>query len=206
MMDVKERILEKADELFNRYGIRSVSMDEMASQLGMSKKTLYQYFADKEELVDAVLSSTLIKNKQDCQDARKAAENAIHEVFISFDRVQEMFSQMNPAMFFDLQKYHPNVYRKFHEYKYTFLYQIIRANIETGIKQELYRPEVDVDILTRLRIETVMLPFDATVFPNNRTQLIHIEQQILDLFLFGMTTPKGQKLVQKYKTQRQKKA
>jgi hypothetical protein len=108
-------------------------------------------------------------------------------------------------MFFDLQKYHPNVYKKFHDYKYTFLYQIIKANIEMGIKQELYRPEVDVDILTRLRIETVMLPFDATVFPSNRTQLVHIEQQILDLFLFGMTTPKGQKLVQKYKTQRQKK-
>jgi AcrR family transcriptional regulator len=179
-------------------------MDEIASQLGMSKKTLYQYYADKEELVDAVISTVLYHNRSTCIADRSRAENSVHEIFLAFDMMQEMFAQMNPVVVFDLEKYHPNVFQKFHEHKYTFLYQVIRSNIESGIKDELYRPEIDVDIITRFRIESVMLPFNATIFPNNRTQLLHIEQQLLDHFLYGLCTAKGQKLIQKYKKQRTK--
>ena len=81
----KERITEKAHELFMRYGVRSVSMDDIAAQLGMSKKTLYQYYTDKEELVDAVLSSFLENNRKQCLEGRQKAENALHEVFQAFD-------------------------------------------------------------------------------------------------------------------------
>src|ERR1700751_826988 len=93
----KERILEKAHELFMRYGVRSVSMDDIAAQLGMSKKTVYQYYTDKEELVDAVLSAVLEKNRAECFRDRENAENAVHEIFQAFDMVQEMFSNMNPS-------------------------------------------------------------------------------------------------------------
>ena len=118
---------------------------------------------------------------------------------------QEMFAEMNPSVLYDLQKYHPAAFKKFHEFKYTFLYKVITSNLERGIKEELYRPEIDVDVMARLRIESVMLPFNADVFPNNRTHLIHIEQQIFEHFLYGLVTAKGQKLIQKYKNQRTKK-
>src|SRR5829696_9202746 len=108
-MEVKERILVKAHELFNRYGIRSVSMDDIAAQLGMSKKTLYQYYADKEELVSGVFIAIIEGNKTRCLSDKKLADNAVHEVFLAFDMVQEMFSKMNPVVIFDLQKYHPSV-------------------------------------------------------------------------------------------------
>ena len=204
-METKERILIKSDEMFNRYGIRSVSMDDIAAQLGMSKKTLYQYFTDKDELVSAVFTSVLETNKVQCFEDRKEAENPMHECFLAFDMIQVMFSKMNPVVIFDLEKYHPAMYRKFHEHKYTFLYQVIRDNMERGIREELYRPEIDVDVLTRLRIESVFLPFNSDAFPNNRTHLVHIEQQILEHFLYGLATAKGQKLIQKYKNQRTKK-
>ena len=90
-MDVKERILVKAHELFNRYGIRSVSMDDIAAQLGMSKKTVYQYYADKEELVSGVFLQIIEGNKSRCLSDKKLADNAVHEVFLAFDMVQEMF-------------------------------------------------------------------------------------------------------------------
>ena len=204
-MEPKERILTKAHELFNRYGIRSVSMDDIAAQLGMSKKTLYQYYADKEELVSGVFLSMIEGNRTRCLADRKVAENAIQEVFFALDMMQEMFAQMNPVVVFDLQKYHPDVYAKFHEHKYTFLYHMIQTNLEKGIREELYRSEIDVEVITRLRIESVMLPFNSEVFPNNRTHLIHIEEQLHDHFLYGLATPKGQKLIQKYKNQRNKK-
>src|SRR5205823_1985521 len=78
-MEAKDRILQKAHELFMRYGIRSVSMDDMAAQLGMSKKTLYQYYSDKEELIDAVVTALLAGNQKQCMEGKQNAENAIHE-------------------------------------------------------------------------------------------------------------------------------
>ena len=202
MIEPKERILNKAHELFNRYSVRSVSMDDIAAQTGMSKKTLYQYYTDKEELVDAVLQSVLEHNKVQCLQDQKKAENAIHEVFLAFDMIQETFTDMNPAVLFDLAKYHPEVFRRFQDFKYGFLYNIITANIEKGIREELYRPEIDIDIIARYRIESVTMAFNRDVFPSNRSHLLHIEQQLLDLFLYGLTTIKGHKLIQKYKNQR----
>src|ERR671912_298765 len=116
-MEVKERILLKSHELFNRYGIRSVSMDDIAAQLGMSKKTLYQYYTDKDELVDAIFSAVMNDNRKECLQDREQAENALHEVFLAYDMVQEMFTNMNPSLLYDMEKYHPAVFKKFQEYK-----------------------------------------------------------------------------------------
>lgn len=201
-MEAKERILLQAHELFNKYGIRSVSMDDIAAPLGMSKKTLYQYYTDKDELVNAVFTAIMEQNQVQCKHDRQRAENPIHEIFLAFDMVQEMFANMNPAVLFDMQKYHPGSFKKFQDYKNGFLYQLIRTNIENGIKNELYRTEIDVDVLTRYRIHSIMLAFDMEVFPNNRTRLVHIEQQLLEHFLFGLATAKGQKLILRYKNQR----
>ena len=203
-MEPKERILHKSHELFNRYGLRSVSMDDIASQLGMSKKTLYQYYTDKDELVQAVFTEVLQQNRECCQQDKEQAENAIHEVFIAFDRVREMFASMNPAVLFDMEKYHPAMFSKFNEFKNDFLYGMIKANLERGKQEEIYREDIDVDIITRFRISTLMLAFNTDVFPTNRTQLIHIEQQLQEHFLYGLATTKGQKLIQKYKNQRTK--
>ncbi|MDQ3682713.1 MAG: TetR/AcrR family transcriptional regulator [Bacteroidota bacterium] len=204
-MEAKDRILLKAHELFNRYGIRSVSMDDIAAQSGMSKKTVYQYFTDKEELVGAVFNAIMEGNIGDCCNAQKVSQNALDEVFLAFGRVQEMFANMNPAILFDMKKYHPETFKKFKEYQNGFLYGMIKANLERGVKEGLYREDIDIDTLTRYRIHSVMLPFDPEVFPNNRTQLVHIEQELVEHFLYGLATAKGDKIIDKYKKQRTKK-
>lgn len=202
MMELKDRVLEKAHELFHRFGIRSVSMDELATQNGISKKTLYQLYTDKDELVDAVMSVIIEANRGECCTAQQEAENAVHEVFLAFDRVKEMFATVHPSVIYDLKKYHPATYQKFKEFQNGFLHKMIKENIEWGIKEGLYRAEVDIDVLTRYRIHTITLPFDPDVFPNNRTHLIHIEEQLFEHFLYGMSTTRGQKLIEKYKKQR----
>jgi hypothetical protein len=83
---------------------------------------------------------------------------------------------------------------------------MIKNNIEWGVNEGLYRADIDIDILTRYRIQSIMLAFDPEVFPTNRTQLLHIEQQLLEHFLYGLATTKGEKLIQKYKKQRTKNA
>jgi AcrR family transcriptional regulator len=205
IMEPKERILAKAHELFHRYGIRSVSMDDIAAQTGMSKKTLYHYYVDKEELVSAVFTSSLEEKKGECLLDQQEADNALHEVFLAFDRVREMFSTMNPSVLFDLEKYHAPTFTKFKAFQNDFLYVLIRANLERGIAEGLYRPEIDIDTLTRYRIHSTMLSFSQDVFPSNRTNIVHIEQQLFEHFLYGLATPKGDKLIEKYKKQRIKK-
>jgi TetR/AcrR family transcriptional regulator, cholesterol catabolism regulator len=204
-MEAKERILVKSHELFNRYGIRSVSMDDIAAHLGMSKKTLYQYYTDKDDLVNAVFDTVLITNKSQCSDCIRKGENAIHEVFLSFDMVEEMLKNMNPSVMFDMQKYHPSAFKKFDDFRNGFLYKVIKANLERGIREELYRQDIDTEVLSRYRLHSVLLSFSQEVFPSNKTNLAYIEQQLLESFLYGLATPKGQKLIQKYKNQRTKK-
>jgi AcrR family transcriptional regulator len=204
-MEPKERILVETHELFNRYGIRSVSMDDIAAQLSMSKKTLYQYYADKDELVNAVFDTVLSSNKAQCLECNKKGENAIHEVFLSFDMVEEMLANMNPSLLFDMQKYHPSAFKKFEEFRSNFLYKQIKSNLERGIREGLYREDIDADVLCRYRLNAILLSFNKDVFPSGKVNPVYIEQQLMEHFLYGLASSKGQKLIQKYKNQRTKK-
>ena len=140
----------------------------------------------------AVFLTVMEQNRTHCIRDVGVAENAIHEIFLAFDRVQEMFATMNPSILYELQKYHPRVYDKFKKFKHEFLYNIIRANLERGIAEELYREEIDIDVLTRFRLHSIMLAFNAEVFFADPTKMVHIEQQLLEHFLYGLATAKGQ--------------
>ena len=111
-MEHKERILEKATELFMQYGIRSITMDEIAAQLGISKKTIYQFFTDKDAMVEAVVNEEMMRNEADCRDYNLQAENAVHEIFSAMDGMQEMLKTMNPQLLHDLEKHHPAAFKR----------------------------------------------------------------------------------------------
>lgn len=200
-MEIQERIRLKADELFRRYGIRSVTMDEIATQLGMSKKTIYQYYADKDQLVDAVAIDEINYSQECCLKDAAVSENAIEEIFRVMEFVEVMFRNMNPSMLHDLEKYHPGGYRKFLEHKNKFLFEMIKKNIERGIKEELYRPEIDTEIMARYRLESMMLVFNTSLFPSSKFNLVKLHKEILEHFLYGLATLKGYKLILKYKQQ-----
>lgn len=203
-MEPKERILIKAEELFMQYGIRSVSMDDIANQLGMSKKTLYQYYADKDELVDAVVDGHISEIQRDCMSCRNEAKDAVHEVFITMEKIMEDFGNMNPMVLHDLEKFHFRSYQRFKDHQDKFLAKVIRDNIEWGIKEELYRPEIHVDVITKFRLESMMIPFNIVLFPPGKYNLASLSGIIIQHFVFGLATIKGHKLILKYNEQRQK--
>ncbi len=204
-MEAKERILVKAEELFMQYGIRSVSMDDIANNLGMSKKTVYQYYADKDELVDAVVDGHINDIQHDCVQCREEAKDAVHEIFITMERIMEEFSNMNPMVLYDLEKFHFKSYQRFRDHKDKFLAQMIRNNIEWGIRDELYRPEMNIDVMCKFRLESMMIPFNVAIFPPGKYNLALLSEEIIQHFVYGMATIKGHKLIQKYNQQRQKK-
>ncbi|MEJ0103755.1 MAG: hypothetical protein WDO19_14890 [Bacteroidota bacterium] len=84
-------------------------------------------------------SVTIIKNK---------VKTRVHEIFVATDMVLEMLKVMNPTLLFDLQKYHPSAFKKINDHKNKFLYKVIRENLDKGVEEGYYRPEIDIDIIT----------------------------------------------------------
>ncbi len=200
---MEQRITQKAQELFFRYGTKSVTMDDIASNLGVSKKTIYQYYTDKDSLVDAVLQKEISQNSAECIRQNASSENAVHEMFMAMEMMQTTLAAMNPAVIFDMQKYHPGPFNKFIEFKNKFLYEMIRNNICRGQKEEFYREDLNVDILAKFRIESIFIGMNPEIFNLSKYSLLQVEMEIMENFLYGICTPKGQKQLLKYKKQSQ---
>ncbi len=204
-IDNKERIKLQASDLFMKYGVRSVSMDDIANHLGMSKKTIYHYYTDKDELVDAVIVNEITHNEDCCQIDINQSDNAVHELFLAMDMVLEMFRSMNASVLYDLEKYHPAAFQKFLKHKNEYLYNIIRNNLIRGIKEDLYRDDINIDIIARFRVEIVMIPFNPGFQAKVKHNLAEIEEEIILHYLYGLVNLKGHKLILKYKQERTKK-
>lgn len=203
-MEMKDRIQQKANDLFRRYGVKSITMDEIAAQLGVSKKTIYQYFSDKDELVEVIVKQTIEFAQQTCENNRNNSKDAIDELFQAMDFVQQIFSGMNPAMMYDLERFHPQSYRIFLDYKNKFLFDIIKSNLKRGIAEELYRPEINIDIIAKFRLEAMMIAFNQDVYPASKFNLVDLHTTIIEHFLFGVASLKGYKLIMKYQQDRLK--
>lgn len=200
-----ERIIVKADDLFRRYGIRSVTMDEIAKHLSMSKKTIYQYFADKDAIVDAVFLKQIEKDEVDCVQMVETSANAVEEIFLVIDMIEEMFSNMNPSILYDIKKYHPKTDVRFTEHKNKFIYNVIKENLERGITEGLYRSNLNVDIISRFRVESMLLPFSPEFYTMHKYNLVEVERALAEHYLHGIASVKGVKMIEKYKQQRAKK-
>lgn len=201
-MDTQNRILQKADELFRRYGIRAVTLDEIANNLGISKKTIYQYFEDKDALVDVVMMAEFEYNYQNCLKSRDTSKDAVDEIFKMMETMDEHFKNLNPIILLDLKKFHFKTFEKFQNHMQQNLMQMIIANLKRGIAEGIYRENLNVEVLARFRMATVWLLFDVEVFPPAKFQLVDIFKEVLELFLYGLVNPKGYKQIEKYKQQK----
>ena len=198
----KDRIKLATHDLVMQYGIRSVSMDDIAAHLGMSKKTIYQYFADKDELVASVVEDVIKFNQQCCINDRAVSKDAVHEIFLAMQMMQDMFENMNPSILYDLEKFHPGAFRLFQTHKYDFLFQVLKKNFERGVQEDLFRNDIEMDVVIKARLESMMLAFNQQVFPKNKYRRVNVETQLTEHYLFGIATLKGHKLILKYQQDR----
>jgi TetR/AcrR family transcriptional regulator, cholesterol catabolism regulator len=199
-LEVKERILAGAAELFMRYGCKSVTMDDIARHLAVSKKTLYQFYKDKDEIITTFARNEFACEKDCMQGITAEAENAIDEVMRISRHIRQTFSKMNPALLYEMQKYHVEAWQVYADFRESAVSDHIRGNLERGIREELYRDTIDVEILTRLRLELIQLAFDPRVFPPAQFSLVEIQMQTMDMFIRGIATAKGLQVLDQYKT------
>lgn len=193
------RILRGAHELFFRCGIKSVTMDDIAKHLGMSKKTIYQSFSDKDEIVYTLSAGILEEHKGNLNTIEAQSKDAIDEIIQSMKYMAAMFTQMNPNLFYDMQKYHQRAWSAFREFKESYIMEMVIKNIEKGQKQGLYRTDLNANILAKLRIEEVEMGMNPMVFPPDKFNIVEVEVAMLDHWLYGVCTLKGHKLINKYK-------
>jgi len=196
---MQDRILNKARELMFQTGVKHVTMDDLATQLGISKKTIYQYFKDKDALVSSVVENDLAKHALICNQSMQIADNAVHEIFLLMTVLQELFSSMNPLTLFEIEKYYPLAFEKIKNHKDDFIFSMISANLEKGIAEGLYRKDVDVTILSRYRLETSLIPFNIHVFHPSKFDMLKVNLQIIEHFVYGVATLEGHKLMDNYK-------
>jgi TetR/AcrR family transcriptional regulator, cholesterol catabolism regulator len=188
-----------------RYGIRSITMDEIATTLGISKKTIYQFFTDKDDLVFAVIEQEIGKNEEECLQYRNDASDAIHEIFLAVEDLEELLAYTNPLMLYDLEKYHPRAFQKIKAYKYQFLHDATTENLRRGIEEGLYRKDIQKDIVAKSRVETAFLVFNVDLFPHSRYSMSQVNFELALLFMHGVATEKGKQLIEQYTNERNKK-
>jgi len=194
-----ERILEAASELFFRHGIKSITMDDIATHLSMSKRTIYNSFEDKHAIVNALTKQELNLQHKELEDIRKHSKNSIDEIMGAMSCVGKTFGKINPTVFYDLQKFHPDAWKQFRLFKEQRMQGFIEENLKRGIKQGLYRKDLNIKILAKFRIEQVELGFNPIIFPSNKYNMTEVQLVLLDHFLHGITTLKGHKMINKYK-------
>lgn len=188
---MKERILQSALNLFWRYGIKSVTMDDIARELGISKRTIYQHFSDKEAILAQVIEEEIKSQKCELQKLDEKAANPIEQIIYASGQMRDTLANMNPTLLYDLKKYYPKAWNLFQSYKQEHLIKNIRDNLSEGIRLGFYRPDIDVEIFSLLRIEQTVMAFDQTIFPLKNFNMMHIQMQFLLHFLRGILSEKG---------------
>ena len=198
-METQERILDTAFGLFRQYGTRSITMDDIATRMGISKKTLYAHFVDKDDMVVHAISRFLEVIQETERGIKAGAANAIEEMFEVMNMMDTRLRNMNPVIMLDLQKFHSKAYLVFQEYRNNYLRTAIRETLERGITEGLFRKDLEVSILTQFRIASAMLCFQPEVFPIAGFEMVKVQRVLLEHFLYGVASAEGLKLIEKYK-------
>jgi TetR/AcrR family transcriptional regulator, cholesterol catabolism regulator len=201
IMEPLTKILSASMELFRQYGFKTITMDDIARRAGISKKTLYQHFANKNEVVNESVSWFQEHVSDSCISIMNEADNAIEGMVRVMGMFDNVLRNMNPLALLELERYYPDGYQKFRANMMAKDIEAIKNNVLWGMKEGLYRDTLDAEFIARYRMEVSMLVLHPNLMINSRNDLKFVMHEVSEHFLYGIMTPKGEKLYQKYKEQ-----
>ncbi|MHA3786824.1 TetR/AcrR family transcriptional regulator [Flavobacterium hauense] len=188
---MKETILQKANDMYMAHGYKSVTMDDIAAELGISKKTIYQHYANKNELVEA---STFYLFEQISDGVDKICElekNAIEEIFTIRTFLSRKLNNESTSPFYQLQKFFPHTFSTLHSKQFEKMHGCMLQNIQKGIESGLYRPDINVDFISRIYFTGLTGIKNTEIFPSETFEVNALTKQYLEYHLRAITTPKG---------------
>lgn len=190
-MEQVRKVIDTAWGMFKRFGVRSVSMDDVAREMSMSKKTLYRCFRDKNELITKTMDHDLELIESGVEKILQEEKNPVRQVINIAQFVSSYLKEINPSMIYDLQKYHPDIYAHFISYRQnTFLNKVL-GNIEAGIEQGLYRKDLEKTSTAYLYLCLMNHGPETLIQMGPNADYAAMYLQIIKYHLHAITTPKG---------------
>lgn len=191
-MDEKfSEILLKSSEVFMRYGLKSVTMDDIAREIKVSKKTIYKYVKDKSDLLCNVMQGNCTCDVMVIDEILDLKLNAIDEIIEIGRYVAGQLKMMHPSIHYDMEKYYPEVWQLFETHKTNYLYGCVADNMARGIKEGLYRDNLNIEIMVKLYLSKIDLVFDATIFPPNKFNFVEVYIELLRYHIKGIASDNG---------------
>lgn len=195
---MEQRIEETAEELFFTYGLKGVSMDDIARNAGVSKKTIYQHFSDKKAVVLNVVSKLVASQEEQLKINLKKSENAVQEILLIAETLQQLISRLRPIVLFDLHKYFPESWELMQHFKEESLRTALTLNLQKGIAEGLYRKDLDFDITSQFALIQFNSFFKQDNYPHTHFKTDTVVNRVTELFLHGIGSAKGQTVIRKY--------
>lgn len=198
-MDYRQRITEEAALLFRRYGIRAVTMDMLANNLGISKRTIYEVFRDKHELLSGVISLMIERQKELISKISGESENVIEAVYRIMGMMSEHMDSMSPAFRLDMMKFRNEIVRNMKETG-QFPYPNVNSDlIKRGIEEGVFRDDIDIEITNKCLFEVTRMSGNGDEFDPDDYSKKHVIRDVYINYLRGISTQKGLDLINYYK-------
>jgi AcrR family transcriptional regulator len=198
-MQARDRILGISEKLFLKHGARRITMDDIALDAGISKKTLYQHFDDKHALIFQVTKGLLLRIEAQIDYCSKHSNNALDEMIQLMECTSEVFRNINPIMLFDLHDHFPRSWKLYQKHKKTYLQMSVASNIKRGIREKLYRSDIDPDIVAMIRLAQMDSLFNAEMMPIKKNDFLRLREQTTMMFLHGLLSDQGRDMLRSYK-------
>ncbi len=190
--DYGNKILNAASELFRSRGLASVTMDDIAHKLGVSKKTIYETYKSKDEIVSSIAKIFITEQRKRYVDMATAS-NAIEELLLLFKHLQDLFESLHPKITHEIQKYYPDIWAMILTHKNDELLEKIVRNLIRGIQKGHYQPDIDVDFTAKLILQQIELAYNSFHFPYAKYPINKVTEQLLKFYLFGIVTTNAHK-------------
>jgi AcrR family transcriptional regulator len=194
-MEIKLRILKEAGLMFAKFGIRSITMDSIANELGVSKRTLYETFEDKDDLVFQTIREGTKKHKAFCQNTIAKSENVIEAIFSVIKINNEIFGKINPLFLEDLKKYHSQIFRVLQEKGEIRDYKMTLKLLKRGVQEEIFSSDLNVEIINVFFHKIADSIHSDDLKEYSKEQL---SKSVLLPYLYGIATDKGRVLIDNY--------
>jgi AcrR family transcriptional regulator len=196
MNEELKNILEKVRDLYVRYGIKSVTMDDIAHQLGISKKTLYQHVVDKNDLVLKVFELEIDDNCNQFECAFSEQSNAIDQLFDVHRWVMKRMKEHSPVSDYDLKKYYPDLYRRIEKTRRERMYDFVISNLRKGKEEGIYRSDLDEEIITKIHVSRIQNTFDSELLTNEEKTSFKVFYEFFVYHVRGIASEKGIKILE----------
>jgi AcrR family transcriptional regulator len=196
MEEELNNILDHVSELYHRYGIKSVTMDDVARELGISKKTLYVHVKDKAELVRLVIERKLENNQCMMEGVFRGEQNAIEELIEVSKKTKQMLQTHSPTVEYDLKKYFPDLFKKMQQVLFEKMYLAVLENIKKGKKEGIFRGEMNEEVIAKLHVSRIMGMMENPLFTLNEFISENVFNEIFIYHIRGMANEKGIKVLE----------